>query len=65
MIGFLYNSLFYNDCKETSVTFRLLTNPKRSLKFFRENIPADFRNPLPFRRLPAKPHQSERLPDLG
>ena len=23
MIGFLYNSLFYNDCKETSVSFRL------------------------------------------
>ncbi|MFS0887679.1 hypothetical protein AB3M94_02500 [Peribacillus frigoritolerans] len=36
-----------------------------SLQFFQENIPVDFRDPLPFRRLPAKPHQSMRLSGLG
>jgi len=34
MIGFLYNSLFYNDCKETSVSFRLQRNPNLSQFFY-------------------------------
>ncbi|KOR86169.1 hypothetical protein AM233_20700 [Bacillus sp. FJAT-22058] len=33
--------------------------------FYLKNISADFRNPLPFRRLSAKPHQSKRLRGLG
>ncbi|CAH0153001.1 hypothetical protein P9D56_11890 [Peribacillus simplex] len=35
-----------------------ITNPQK-------NVPIDFRNPLPFRRLSAKPHQSKRLWGLG
>ncbi|MEV5113105.1 hypothetical protein [Peribacillus frigoritolerans] len=34
-------------------------------QFFFEKIAVDFRNPLPFRRLSAKPHQSKRLRGLG
>ncbi|CAH0270848.1 hypothetical protein SRABI134_03731 [Peribacillus sp. Bi134] len=29
--------------------------------FILKTVPGDFRNPLPFRRLSAKPHQSKRL----
>jgi hypothetical protein len=36
------------------------------LQFFSlKNVPVDFRNPFPFRRLSAKPHQSKRLRRLG
>ena len=36
-----------------------------SLQFFLKNVPVDFRNPLPFRRLPAKPPRRKRLWGLG
>jgi hypothetical protein len=36
-----------------------------SLQFFQENIPVDFRDPLPFRRLSAKPPRRKRLWGLG
>ena len=39
--------------------------PRVERTFLLKKGPVDFRNPLPFRRLSAKPHQSKRLWGLG
>ncbi len=53
---------------EKNIKDKLVLNMVRnetSLQFFLENIPVDFRNPLPFRRLSAKPPRRKRLWGLG
>ncbi|MFD6442968.1 hypothetical protein ACFWDG_25090 [Peribacillus sp. NPDC060186] len=44
------------------------TNSKKQFAysfFLLKNVPVDFRNPLPFRRLSAKPPRPKRLRGLG
>jgi hypothetical protein len=44
---------------------RNILNPNLFPFYSSEKIAVDFRNPLPFRQLSAKPHQSKRLRGLG
>ncbi|MFS0762200.1 hypothetical protein [Peribacillus phoenicis] len=52
----------YHLYKYITQTVDKLEEKRVCLQFFiLKNVPADFRNPLPFRLLSAKPHQSKRL----
>jgi hypothetical protein len=54
---------------ELGINMKRVTDCRRKSSlptvFSLKKVPAVFRNPLPYRRLSAKPHQSKRIQGLG